>query len=326
MHQLEEENAKLRKQAAQSEEPAQAQTRKLADEDLAEDTSLRQAHTDLVQAAEAAERSARGHPGNEHFRLAAMRYREQAADALHQLHASWTPPRKELLVERRLQDAVVAGKNAGAAREAAEEQLRKAQEHAEEKRRSEREAEDRITELRVELEQAQRLAAAALAAAEAAARGTNTDAGGAAPPAEPTAGGGAAGGRAAAGLESLPTDADQAAQLLRGLLRGRPEVLLKLGTHHMATAGPSAASQSEDDGEAKRRKAAQAAADGDIPTDAEGRKRSARSRSPKVRLVARTAGFTLDQLREKVEAGKLSPDDFALISRTREPQDGDPEL
>ena len=123
IRQLEDDNAQLRKRAAPPEAPDQAQPKQLAYRDFVEDPSLRQAHTDLVQAAEAAERCARGHPGNEHFRLAAMRYREQAADALHQLHASWTPPRKELLVERRLQDAVVAGKNAGAAREAAEEQL-----------------------------------------------------------------------------------------------------------------------------------------------------------------------------------------------------------
>ena len=167
--QLEAECAQLRKQQAEkTDADGQVHTKRLAEADFVEDEALRAEHTALVQAAEVAERGVHEHPDNQFFREQVAHFKEGAAAALLKLHASWSPPRKELLAERQLRDAEEASKKAATAREAAEEHLRLAQEGATAKREAERKAEDKVTELRVELEAAQRAATAARGAAEAA--------------------------------------------------------------------------------------------------------------------------------------------------------------
>ena len=119
-------------------------------------------HTQLVQAAQAAERDARAHPDNA---AAAQRYREEAAAVLQRLRASWSPCRKELLLARQVEDAEKKQEKASKAREAAAESLRLAQEQADTAVQAEDLAENALTELRVELEAAQREAAKTVAQA-----------------------------------------------------------------------------------------------------------------------------------------------------------------
>ena len=158
---LEAECAELRANAGAGTTEPRSAARKLPKEELAEDDDLRKQHCDLVQAAEAADRDLRANPGNSHFQRASQHYREQAAHVLQRLRATWSPSRKQLLLERQVHDAEMAAQKAGTAREAADECLRQAREQAEAKHNEEREAENRLTELRVELEKAQKAAALA---------------------------------------------------------------------------------------------------------------------------------------------------------------------
>ena len=71
------------------------------------------------------------------------------------LRATWTAPRKELLMSRQLKDAEETPRKAGVARGAAVEHLQQAQAQARAAEERERDVENRVTELRVELEAAQ---------------------------------------------------------------------------------------------------------------------------------------------------------------------------
>ena len=105
--------------------------------------------------AQTAERDARAYPANTHFPQAAQRYRDEAAAVLQRLRATWTLPRKELLVSRQLKDAEEALQKAISKREAAAQHLQEAQKLLQTTEHAEEQATNHVTELRVELETAQ---------------------------------------------------------------------------------------------------------------------------------------------------------------------------